>query len=710
MAGVAQALPVLDHAHRGLVLVVRLDPLPRRFSEGAGNAEAGRVRPGGGKVVEELAEHAAGDSGDGPHVVIRAQLVGAAAEGRVELEAGKHLADRGGGHGADDSPSTLKAVSIPKPPQATARTLACRFSSVTLPCETWLASGSASRRAARSGRLSPRPWGRRREELRAAPARSGPAARGARQRLIEARRSRSLPGNPYSRQPRTQAKSRHRYGSYSNPSNSTRGVVLDFRAASDNVTPVAPSPPDIRLKGLTKHYGDVVAVAGVDLEIRARRVLHDARPVGLGQDDDAADDRRLRGARRAARSSSPERDVTKLPPYDREVNTVFQDYALFPHMTVGRERRVRAARRQGRQGRARQRAATRRSRWCACTGYDDRKPVRALRRPAPARRPRSGDRQPPAGPAARRAARRPRPEAARADADRAQADPARGRDHVRLRHPRPGRGADDVATGSRSSTRGGSSRSARRESVYEHPDNPFVAGFVGISNMIERDGSGFTIRPEKVRLLEPATPPTASTAENGRIADVAYAGMVTRFHVDLDSGRHGFSSPARTSRQTSHEDAPIERTGSDGRLAPRAHGRGRRRKRTTGGSNAWRKWNARCGLRDGLAASWRPGRLHARSRRLRIAATTAAAAATRAARQGRQGRGRAQPHLPGPATSRTARPTQGRLGLDFEQKTGCQVNVKIGNTSDEMVNLMRTGQYDGVSASGDATAAADRRR
>ena len=40
---------------------------------------------------------------------------------------------------------------------------------------------------------------------------------------------------------------------------------------------------------------------------------------------------------------------------------------------------------------------------------------------------------------------------------------------------------------------------------------------------------------------------------------------------------------------------------------------------------------------------------------------------------------------------------------DFEKETGCQVNVKIGNTSDEMVQLMRTGDYDGVSASGDAT-------
>src|SRR5262249_58735715 len=38
-----------------------------------------------------------------------------------------------------------------------------------------------------------------------------------------------------------------------------------------------------------------------------------------------------------------------------------------------------------------------------------------------------------------------------------------------------------------------------------------------------------------------------------------------------------------------------------------------------------------------------------------------------------------------------------------EQQTGCSVHVKIGNTSDEMVALMKTGQYDGVSASGDAT-------
>src|SRR5687768_12683699 len=40
---------------------------------------------------------------------------------------------------------------------------------------------------------------------------------------------------------------------------------------------------------------------------------------------------------------------------------------------------------------------------------------------------------------------------------------------------------------------------------------------------------------------------------------------------------------------------------------------------------------------------------------------------------------------------------------DFEKETGCKTNVKYGATSDEMVQLMRTGQYDGVSASGDAS-------
>ena len=46
----------------------------------------------------------------------------------------------------------------------------------------------------------------------------------------------------------------------------------------------------------------------------------------------------------------------------------------------------------------------------------------------------------------------------------------------------------------------------------------------------------------------------------------------------------------------------------------------------------------------------------------------------------------------------------------FEKETGCQISVKVAGTSDEMVELMRTGQYDGVSASGNASPTARRRR
>ena len=55
--------------------------------------------------------------------------------------------------------------------------------------------------------------------------------------------------------------------------------------------------------------------------------------------------------------------------------------------------------------------------------------------------------------------------------------------------------------------------------VYEHPANEFVAGFVGVSNVVERDGRRFTIRPEKVRLLRArARPPTGLHVEAGTVA------------------------------------------------------------------------------------------------------------------------------------------------------------------------------------------------
>ena len=135
-------------------------------------------------------------------------------------------------------------------------------------------------------------------------------------------------------------------------------------------------------------------------------------------------------------------DVAQKPPYERPVNTVFQDYALFPHMTVGENveygLRVRGVGRRDRRAQA-----DRRARDGAAARVRAAQAGPALRRPAPARRARARDRQPAGGAAPRRAARRARPEAPPGDADRAEADPAGGRDHVHLRHARPGGGADD---------------------------------------------------------------------------------------------------------------------------------------------------------------------------------------------------------------------------------------------------------------------------
>jgi putative spermidine/putrescine transport system ATP-binding protein len=73
--------------------------------------------------------------------------------------------------------------------------------------------------------------------------------------------------------------------------------------------------------------------------------------------------------------------------------------------------------------------------------------------------------------------------------------------------------------------------------VYEQPATEFVAGFVGVSNMLERDGRRFTVRPEKIRLLdagEVAGP--GEETETGVLREVVYLGSVTRYIVELDAG------------------------------------------------------------------------------------------------------------------------------------------------------------------------------
>jgi putative spermidine/putrescine transport system ATP-binding protein len=74
--------------------------------------------------------------------------------------------------------------------------------------------------------------------------------------------------------------------------------------------------------------------------------------------------------------------------------------------------------------------------------------------------------------------------------------------------------------------------------IYEHPANEFVAGFVGTSNIVVRDGARFTVRPEKIHLLADgdATPAGMRSAP-GTVREVVYLGSVTRYVVDLDEGQ-----------------------------------------------------------------------------------------------------------------------------------------------------------------------------
>src|SRR3954453_4356601 len=91
--------------------------------------------------------------------------------------------------------------------------------------------------------------------------------------------------------------------------------------------------PDIRLRGLVKRYGDVAAVAGVDLDIHQGEFFTLLGPSGSGKTTTL---RLIAGFERPDEGtvSLDGPDVTPPPPYARDVNTVFQDYALFPHMSV----------------------------------------------------------------------------------------------------------------------------------------------------------------------------------------------------------------------------------------------------------------------------------------------------------------------------------------------------------------------------------------
>ena len=295
--------------------------------------------------------------------------------------------------------------------------------------------------------------------------------------------------------------------------------------------------PDVRLVGVRKAYGDVVAVDRVDLEIASGEFFTLLGPSGSGKTTTL---RLIAGFERpdAGRIELTGRDVTRLPPYSREVNTVFQDYALFPHMTVAENvdygLRVKGIPRRERRLRVDEILEV-----VQLPGLGDRKPVQLS----------GGQRQ--------------RVALARALVNHPQVlllDEPLGALDLKLRQEmqielkRIQRAVREVGitfvyvTHDQEEALTMSDRLAvfnegkveqigTPAAVYERPENAFVAGFVGASNVLQRFGHTFTVRPEKIRMTaDGGTRRDDENAATGRIRDVVYAGMFTRYVVDLDDG------------------------------------------------------------------------------------------------------------------------------------------------------------------------------
>ncbi|HEX9036955.1 MAG TPA: ABC transporter ATP-binding protein, partial [Ktedonobacterales bacterium] len=91
--------------------------------------------------------------------------------------------------------------------------------------------------------------------------------------------------------------------------------------------------PALKLEAVRKNYGHVVGVDGVDLVVDRGEFFTLVGPSGSGKTTML---RMIAGFERpdSGRIELAGRDVTSIPPHQRETNTVFQDYALFPHMSV----------------------------------------------------------------------------------------------------------------------------------------------------------------------------------------------------------------------------------------------------------------------------------------------------------------------------------------------------------------------------------------
>ncbi len=305
------------------------------------------------------------------------------------------------------------------------------------------------------------------------------------------------------------------------------------------------STPAVRMVGLRKEFPGrppVVAVNDIDLEVGAGEFFSMLGPSGSGKTTVL---RMVAGFERPTRGriELDGEDVTDRAPYARDVNTVFQDYALFPHMNVQQNveygllvKKVEKS--------ERQRRAVEALEQVRLAEKSDRRPHQLS----------GGQRQRVA--LARALVNRPKvllldePLGAldlklreQMQVELKEIQRAVGITFVFVTHDQ-----DEALTLSDRIAvfnDGRIEQVGRPREIYEQPANAFVAGFVGTSNLLRgeeaeratgRRGT-FGIRPEKLTLAAPGGDrPDGSEAARGVLAEVVYAGPVTKFVVDLDSG------------------------------------------------------------------------------------------------------------------------------------------------------------------------------
>ncbi|HEX6459898.1 MAG TPA: ABC transporter ATP-binding protein [Thermoleophilaceae bacterium] len=291
--------------------------------------------------------------------------------------------------------------------------------------------------------------------------------------------------------------------------------------------------PAVRLIGLRKTYGDVVAIERLSLEIAQGEFFTMLGPSGSGKTTTL----RLIAGFEPPDSGAIElhgEDVSRQPPYQRPVNTVFQDYALFPHMSVG-ENVGYGLRVQGVPKREREQRVAEALAMVRLPDVGKRRPIQLS----------GGQRQRVA--LARAIVNRPRVllldeplgaldlklrQEMQMELKAIQRELSERITFVYVTHDQEEAltMSDRIAVFSE----GRIEQVGTPGEIYERPANEFVAGFVGTSNIIEQDGQRSTIRPEKIRMLESA--PADPYGEPGVVREVVYLGSVTRYVVELDHG------------------------------------------------------------------------------------------------------------------------------------------------------------------------------